>query len=57
MLRDSKHFTLAEWYLSAKPHGAASQNVAVFRTMVGHCVASYCIYSTCLGVPFDVKPH
>ena len=55
MLTDSEHFTLAEWYLSTKPHGAACQNVAVFRTMAGHFVASYCIDSSCLSFPFDVK--
>ena len=34
---------------------AGSQNVAVFRTMAGHCVASYFIDSTCLSFLFDVK--
>ena len=57
MLTDSKHFTLIKWYLSTKPHGAASEHVAVFRTMAGHCVASYCIDSTCLSVPVDVELH
>jgi hypothetical protein len=57
MLTDSKPFTLAEWYLFTKPHGAACQNVAVIRTMAGCCVVSYCIDSTCLGVLFDVKHH
>jgi hypothetical protein len=55
MLTDSKHFTLVLWYLSTKPHGSASENVAVFRTMAGHCVASYFIDSTYLSAPFDVK--
>jgi hypothetical protein len=47
MLTDSQHFKLVQWYLSTKPHGSASQNVAVFRTMAGHCVASYFVYITC----------
>ena len=38
MFTDSKYFTLVKWYLSTKPHGTASQNVAVFRTMTGHSV-------------------
>jgi hypothetical protein len=40
ILTDSQHFKLVLWYLSTKPCGSASQNVAVFRTLPGHCAAS-----------------